>query len=106
MKLDKTGTRLDVRNQEPDDDMGSVYRDWKEHKQKKHHDWKESNTRTLTESGLRFRSTNNGECLFFRDVSKPHVDFYPSTGRWRVVGNDAYTHRGGAKAFLTWYAKQ
>lgn len=44
--------------------------------------------------------------LLFRDAGKPRCDFYPHTGRWRVVGQSGQTYRGGARAFLAWYARQ
>jgi hypothetical protein len=47
----------------------------------------------------------DGACLF-REPGKPRVDFYPSTGRWRTVGREPEkVHRGGARAFIAWYAK-
>jgi hypothetical protein len=64
------------------------------------------NMATLRSSGLTFRETNNGETILFREKSKPMVDFFPSTGRWRIVGRHPKTFRGGARAFLPWYKKQ
>ncbi len=48
-----------------------------------------------------------GATVLFREAGKPRVDFYVSTGGWRVVGAGASRmKRGGARAFLAWYAKQ
>lgn len=41
-------------------------------------------------------------CLF-RERGKPKVDFYPHTGRWKVM-NKVYS--GGVQSFLNWYRKQ
>lgn len=73
--------------------------------QEKHYEWNEEHTRIFQESGLQFRIVNNGESILLREPGKPKVDFYPSTGRWRVAGVKQ-TYRGGAKAFMAWYQKQ
>lgn len=75
------------------------------------------NLALLRESGLRF--AERPDAVLFREPGKPRVDFYPPTGRWRLVGEgpdrrfrccqrgeDGRTFRGGARAFLAWYAKQ
>lgn len=77
----------------------------KAHRQQTHADWKQRNTAILNESGLSFKSVNYGESLVFREAGKPKVDFFPSTGRWRIPDKNQ-TFRGGAEAFLSWYAKQ
>lgn len=53
-------------------------------------------------SGFACMPKNNGETIAFRSPDKPQVDFYPSTGRWRVVGG-YNTMAGGADKFLKWY---
>ncbi len=64
-------------------------------------------TKVLTESGLKFTSSNDGENLMFRESGKPKVDFYPSSGKWRVAGIGGGTMmEGGVQVFLGWYAKQ
>ena len=70
-----------------------------------HATWKINNTDLITKSGIHHRSVNMDESLLFREPGKPKVDFYPSTGRWRVAGVKR-TFSGGAQAFLTWYTKQ
>jgi hypothetical protein len=48
-----------------------------------------------------------GASVLFREHGKPRVDFFLSTGRWRVVGAGASRLMSGhARAFLAWYAKQ
>lgn len=48
-----------------------------------------------------------GATALFREPGKPRVDFYVSTGGWRVVGAGASRRmRGGARAFLAWYREQ
>lgn len=63
------------------------------------------NREVINRSGLKHKVTNNGECFCFREKGKPRVDFYPSTGRWRVVGQ-SLTYKGGAERFLRWYTEQ
>lgn len=72
-------------------------------RQEKHADWKASNLERLRASGIPF--SERPEACLFREPGRPRVDFYPSTGRWRVVGGGR-TFRGGAGAFLKWYQKQ
>ena len=74
-------------------------------KQERHAEWKAENMRVLGMSGLDYRVTNGGETLLFRDPGMPKVDFYPSTGRWRVAGVQE-TFGGGAEKFLQWYWAQ
>lgn len=88
---------------ECDDDMGTLFRIHNKDKQERHKRWHEENREAINVSGIPYK--DKGETLLFREVGKPRVDFYPSTGRWRVVGV-VRTFRGGAKAFLNWYNKQ
>jgi hypothetical protein len=83
------------------DDFGAM----KAHRQQQHADWKQRNLAVLNASAVIFTTTNYGETLLFRESGKPRVDFYPSTGRWRVAGLTK-TFRGGATSFLQWYEKQ
>lgn len=89
-------------------DMADDFRAMNTHRQQQHQEWKEANLATLRTVNAKFRETNNGETITFREAGKPRVDFYPSTGRWRVVGDpqNKRTMSGGAVAFLAWYAKQ
>ena len=77
----------------------------REARRERHANWHETNLRILMESNVKFRATNNGETLLFREPDKPKVDFYPSTGRRRVA-RVKDTFSGGAHAFLAWYRKQ
>ncbi len=81
--------------------MSSVER---ELTQDRHAQWKVENLAALRASGVPFQE--RPEACLFRVSGKPPVDFYPSTGRWRVVAGKKKTLRGGATAFLAWYAKQ
>lgn len=87
-------------------DMGDDFAAMKAHTQARHAEWKQKNMAVLGESGAIFTVTNHGETLLFRQPGKPKVDFYPSTGRWRIVGATSKTFSGGAQSFLNWYAKQ
>lgn len=86
-------------------DMGDDFAAMKAHKQQQHADRNQKNMAALNASGHKFTETNYGETILFREPGKPKVDFYPSTGRWRVAGMSK-TFRGGAEVFLRWYAKQ
>ena len=72
----------------------------------RHAIWKRENLAYLRGAGVTF--TDRGETLLFRWPSKPAVDFYPSTGRWKVVSGPrrGSVLRGGAMRFLTWYTNQ
>ena len=86
-------------------DMADDFAAMKAHRQEQHADWKKANMETLAASGVDFVMATGGEALLFREPGKPKVDFYPSTGRWRVAGK-TQTFRGGAEAFLNWYRTQ
>lgn len=73
-------------------------------KQLRHAAWKAENTALLEASGIPFTSTNNGEALLFREWGRPRIDFYPSTGKWRV--DNVRTYGGHATKFLQWYKEQ
>jgi hypothetical protein len=48
------------------------------------------------------------QCIRFAarfNAGRPSVNFYPSTGRWRVDHLNR-TFGGGARVFLEWYKKQ
>jgi hypothetical protein len=75
-------------------------------KQERHAEWHAQNMAILrSEPNLSWRSTNGGESLLIRQPGMPKVDFYPSTGRWRVAGVRE-TFGGGAVKFLEWYRSQ
>lgn len=90
-------------------DMADDFAAMKAHRQTRHANWNRRNMEILNrrsdEGGLVFAVTNAGETLLFRERGKPKVDFYPSTGRWRIP-NSKKTYSGGAESFLRWYAKQ
>ncbi len=73
----------------------------REERRERHAQWYRENMEILRASGLRFEE--RATAMLFREPGKPRVDFYPHTGRWRAHG---WTFKGGAKAFLAWYAKQ
>lgn len=88
-----------------DGTMGPEFRLMQAVKQSRHLLAKATNIEILTKSGIPFELKNNDEMCIFRVEHKPKTDFWPSTGRWRmVVGGRTYS--GGAKSFLAWYAKQ
>jgi hypothetical protein len=83
-------------------DYGAAMRD---ERRARHLAWHEENMAVLRSTGLSF--TEQATVVLFREVGKPRVDFYPHTGRWRRVGNRVPAHAmsGGARAFLSWYAR-
>jgi len=105
----KKGESPKTQNQMEDFTMGDMKEDFaalKAWKKERHAQWKVDNTACLLESMKgRFAIRNNGETLIFREKHYPRVDFYPSTGRWRIPGKKK-TYRGGAKSFINWYEKQ
>lgn len=86
-------------------DMADDFAAMNAHRQERHAEWHRKNMEALNTSGHKFKETNYGETILFREPGKPKVDFYPSTGRWRVSGMSK-TFRGGAEVFLRWYEKQ
>ena len=80
-----------------------LWRQVKAETKARHARWHAQNRAILETSGLAY--TDKGEALLFRNPGKPSCDFYPSTGRWKVNDGNGTMHRGGARAFLTWYAR-
>ena len=55
----------------------------------------------LKEEGLTdYTAKNNGYALIFREPQMLPVDYYPSTGTWRV---DKTTMNGDVNEFIKWY---
>lgn len=84
-------------------EYGAIMR---EARRERHAEWNRQNTLAINESGIPY--LDRGETFCFREESKPKVDFYPSTGRWRVVGTrePQKAKSGGARKFLDWYRRQ
>lgn len=101
--MNQTARLLTPPVEDDEGDMAAIGRAIDTERKERHAGWKVENTALLEASGLDFRSTNSGECLLFREPGKPVVDFYPSTGRWRLpkIGR---TMGGHAQRFLIWYA--
>lgn len=83
----------------------------RELRQARHAEWFEKNMAALRAAGLlaRDRVELRSTAILFREFGRPRVDFYPHTGRWRIVGAPGGSQRpmrGGAEAFIRWYAKQ
>lgn len=87
--------------------MRELFNEMTQERKERHRQWKEENlTKLGATRGLLFRVVNDGECCLFRESGKPRVDFYPSTGRWRIPGSNRPPFKGGATAFIHWYEKQ
>jgi hypothetical protein len=79
----------------------------REYRQERPSEWKANNSEIISSSGIPHTVTNNGQTIIFREPGMLKVDFYPSTGRWRIVG-DTKLHKvfsGGARKFVDWYNK-
>lgn len=85
---------------------GDVWRSNRARLRSKHAANKTENTRLIVQSGLPHVITNSGETISFRQPEKPPVDFWPSSGKWRICREKEVTYNGGAASFLGWYAKQ
>lgn len=72
----------------------------------RHQRWYEENMKELKKSGLVF--AERPTAMLFREAGKPKVDFYPHTGRWKVVGvpKPPPVQGGGAQKFIAWYKEQ
>lgn len=62
----------------------------KQRQEKRNHN-KEQSTNLLRQAEISFESKNSGNHLII--LSTPKIDFYPSTGLWKVRG-DNKNHRG------------
>ena len=62
----------------------------KQRQEKRNHN-KEQSTNLLKQAEISFESKNSGNHLII--LSTPKIDFYPSTGLWRVRGENK-NHRG------------
>ncbi len=59
----------------------------------------------LERSGLVFQV--NADKLELRGEGRPVCDFFPATGRWRVLTGRRFRYfRGGPIAFINWYGRQ
>jgi hypothetical protein len=96
-------------------DAVEAFKTMRELRQERHSEWFEKNMAALRAAGLlaRDRVALRSTAVLFREYGRPKVDFYPHTGRWRIVGapcgaseRDPRPMRGGAEAFVRWYAKQ
>lgn len=85
-------------------DASDIWEALNEEKRKRHTQWKQTNLARLAKSGLVYKLAGE-ETVIFREEGKPKVDFYPSTGRWRIAG-DTRVYRGGAGSFIKWYNKR
>ena len=61
-------------------EMGELYRQIREKRQKKRRQNLEYSTEKLKQLNIEFESKNNGVHLVIK--SEPVIDFYPSTGLW------------------------
>lgn len=62
------------------------------------------NRAAIKASGIPY--VDKGTMLMIRETGKAGIDFYPGTGRWRVVaGGGRPTFSGGAEKFIAWYRR-
>jgi hypothetical protein len=93
-----------MKTQYEENEDTEMWRRIKEERQLKHQNWKKTNMDLLYKSGISFKISSQ-ECISFRNVGFPKVDFYPSTGRWRNL-ETGMTFNGMATGFISWYKKQ
>lgn len=66
-------------------DMGDVYRAWKEIKKEKKESNLDNSMRLLDENGVTYTSHNNGYHVIIYTAAKT-VDFWPTTGKFIIRG--------------------
>ena len=88
--------------------MGELFRMHREMRQEQSWERYEKNLEILEKHRSIVKYKHKSTVCLFRERQKPKVDFYPNTGRWRIVGKEdtGHVYRGGAQSFLNWYAKQ
>lgn len=88
------------------DDDSLMWKLYRRDQQSQHRNWNRKNMSILNSLMFdRYKIVNQGETVLFREDKKPKIDFYPSTGRWRISGQKK-VFRGGAHSFVRWYNKQ
>lgn len=81
-------------------DMGDDFKEMKLMKQERKLKRYEKNISILVADNIRYEIRNSGNTLLIREEGKPKIDFYPSTGRFKI-GSNFYT--GGATELLKYY---
>ena len=71
--------------------MDELWKIMRERSREKRNSNKEQSTNLLVKNEIPFECKNNGNHLIIE--SNPKIDFYPSTGLWRVRGENK-NHRG------------
>lgn len=91
-----------------DNETTLMWREIRERTQDRHNEWYKSNVAILRNAIQEFPFTDKDTTLLFRIEEYPKVDFYPHTGRWKVIekGKKPKMKTGGANAFLVWMRKQ
>ena len=83
-------------------DMSEAFSALKEYNGMRREKRIELNMSIMEKSGIVYKLIENNT-LLIRENGKPKVDFYLSTGRWKV-NNKAM--KGGAVSLINWYRKQ
>jgi len=85
-------------------DMGEVFNEMKRYKQERRASNTEKSTQILVDRGVKFDSKNGGAHLIvYADCGKV-IDFWPSTGKFRVRGQKKF--QGGVFKLLKKYIKE
>lgn len=71
--------------------MKELFKEMRKRSQEKRSANKEKSAELLKNSGINFERKNYGNHLII--LTEPKIDFYPSTGLWKVRG-DNKNHRG------------
>lgn len=80
-------------------ELGEIFREMKEQKQKKRHNNMHNSLRVLGSKGVGFESLNHGYHLRVEGV----IDFYPTTGLWITVDK---SERGRGVMLMIRYLKK
>lgn len=62
-------------------ETGDIFREMRDHSQKKRHNNKKSSLKILSQKGIGFQEMNFGYHLRVEEV----IDFYPTTGLWMTL---------------------
>lgn len=82
-------------------DMREVFDLLREDRRERRDARREKNDGAIRESGLPWKSRNDGASWILRSPEYPRVDFFPGTGRWIDI-EAGKIHWGGAVTCLGW----
>jgi hypothetical protein len=66
------------------DDIGETFKDLRQASQNKREHNRRYSTKLLSSKRVKFKVVNNGYHLIIEELSEHPIDFWPSTGLWKV----------------------